>query len=129
MYDEQLQTQVVETESPISERERRLRGALTELTLRSENRHYASTTGISQCNRALGFRPGYLHRATGELSLSRYADGRLAPIHLLDGLPEAWIERRDQHGHVTAVDSEVISGFIRDGRFYTREQAARATAH
>ncbi|NBC49428.1 MAG: hypothetical protein GVY22_15935 [Gammaproteobacteria bacterium] len=129
MYDEQLQTQVFDHESPITERERRLRGALNELTLRNENRRYASTAGISQCNRGLGFRPGYLNRATGELSLSRFDDGRAAPIHLLDGLPESWVEQRDEHGHVTVIDPDVVSGFIRDGRFYTREQAARAKAH
>ena len=44
--------------------------------------------------------------ATGSIHLLRFADGRRAPIHLLDGLPKRLALRR--------------------GRFYTREQAAMA---
>lgn len=135
MYSDQIQTQLEVQTQPISrtahEREhaQRMQGALTELALRHENELYANTRGTSQANRALGWRPGYLNKATGELALSRFADGRPAPIHVLDGLPEAWVQSRDAAGHVLAAEPEIVSGFIRDGRFYTREQAARAAAH
>lgn len=125
----QIQTQVIHSEPQSREHAQRMHGALTELALRHENDLYARTRGISQANRAFGWRPGYLNRATGEIELSRFGDGRPAPIHVLDGLPESWVQSRDAEGHVIAAEPEIISGFIRDGRFFTREQAARAAAH
>ncbi|WP_462320585.1 hypothetical protein [Halochromatium sp.] len=133
MYDDQTQlqieTQALSPEPDCSEHSRRMRGALTSLALRHENALFAETRGISQGNRATGWRPGYLNQATGEFELSRFSDGRPAPIHVLDGLPEAWVQCRDAEGRVLAAEPEIVSGFIRAGRFYTREQAARAAAH
>ncbi|MEA1049119.1 hypothetical protein U5801_04745 [Lamprobacter modestohalophilus] len=129
MYNEQIQTQLLSHEPSCSERSKRMQGALTEMTLRHENALYAKTRGISQSNRSCGWRPGYLNRTTGEFELSRFSDGRPAPIHVLDGLPESWVQGRDAEGHVVAAEPEIISGFIRDGRFFTREQTARAAAH
>jgi len=130
MYNEQLQTVTI-TQDVQRERERaqRLRGALTQMSLRDENRLYAQTRGISQNNRNDGFRPGYLNRITGEYLLSRFSDGTLAPIHVLDGLPESWIADRDAEGHVTAARTEIVSGFVRDNAFFTREEAIKASAH
>ncbi len=105
------------------------RSILTAQRLRIENRRYAATLGISQNNASLGFRPAYLNRQSGEWVLSRFRDGRPAPIHILDGLPEDWVCARDASGRVTAVAESVICGFVRDGRFYTREEAARLTRH
>lgn len=131
MYNEQLEIQGFDSEpcAGSRERERRMRGVLTQLTLRDENRLYAESGGVSQHNRGLGFRPGFLNRATGEIAPSCYVDGCPAPIHLLDGLPESWVERRDPSGHVLAIHAEVVAGFIRNDQFYTRDQAARAAAH
>ena len=42
---------------------------------------------------------------------------------MLDGLPDAVIVRRNRSGKVTAVRGSIVAGFLRDGRFYTREQA------
>ncbi|QIK39267.1 hypothetical protein GWK36_13910 [Caldichromatium japonicum] len=97
--------------------------------LREENQRYAASLGISQNNACLGFRPAYLNQKSGEWVLSRFRDGTPAPIHILDGLPDAWVRARDALGHVIAVDASVISGFVRDGRFYTREEAARQARH
>ncbi|MBK1716679.1 hypothetical protein [Thiocystis violacea] len=129
MFSEQVQTQILNQESQEIERARRRRGVLTEMTLREENALYAKTHGVSQNNGSLGFRPGYLNRHSGEWTLSRFGDGSLAPVHVLDGLPESWINGRDADGHVTEVSAEVVSGFVRDGLFYTREEAIRASAH
>jgi hypothetical protein len=111
------------------ERLRRRRGVLTQLSLRDENRLFEHTRGLSEHNGHLGFVPGYRNRATGEQVVSRYADGSPAPVHLLDGLPESWVAERDGDGHVTRTCPDLVSGFIRGGLFYTREQAIRATAH
>ncbi|EGV16789.1 hypothetical protein [Thiocapsa marina] len=129
MNDLRLQTQTPQGTTRDQERARRLRGVLTEASIRNENVLYACTRGISQNNGSFGFRPAYLDGASGEAVLSRFANGTPAPVHLLDGLPESWILDRDHEGHVTATRPGIISGFIRDERFYTREEAIAATAH
>jgi hypothetical protein len=58
------------------------------------------------------------------MAISCFADGRPAPIHLLDGLPADWVTVRGAGGRVLAVKASVVAGFIRGGRFYTRAQAA-----
>jgi hypothetical protein len=45
-------------------------------------------------------------------------------MHLIDGLPVEWVSDRDAKGRPAALKSTVIAGFVRDGQFYTREQAA-----
>ncbi|NEV60960.1 hypothetical protein [Thiorhodococcus minor] len=129
MYIEQIQEQPISHDQQDRERARRMRGVLSEMSLRDENLLYANTEGVSQNNKSLGFRPGYLNSRNGECALSRFSDGRLAPVHVLDGLPDQWIRTRDSKGKVAELEPGVISGFIRDGRFYTREEAMRAAAH
>jgi hypothetical protein len=95
-----------------------------------QNRCFEGTGGVSGENRSLGFLPAFADVLTGAVYLSRFADGRLAPMHLLEGLPEKAVERRDVNGRVTELKGSVVAGFVRDGQFYTREQAARiATKH
>jgi len=43
---------------------------------------------------------------------------------LLDGLPNELVVARNAQGCVTRVKSSVVSGFVRDQRFYTRDEAA-----
>lgn len=102
---------------------------MTSATLERENTQYAGTTGISQNNRAAGFIPAFCDLETRAVEPSRFASGAMAPVHVLDGLPAAWIESRDATGHVRAVKGSVIAGFLHAGRFYTREQAASLTRH
>ena len=98
---------------------------LTRKTLEDGNRRYTGRGGIGEENRGLGFLPAYLDSATGSIYLSCFPDGRRAPIHLLDG-PKRLALRRDASGKVIAVKGSVSAGFVREGRFYTREQAVRA---
>ncbi|MCI0400072.1 MAG: hypothetical protein L0Z68_02045 [Gammaproteobacteria bacterium] len=100
--------------------------ALTPKTLEDENRRYTGRGGISEENRGLGFLPAYLDSATGSIHLSCFRDGRRAPIHLLDGLPEPLVLGREASGKIVALKGSVSAGFVREGRFYTREQAAMA---
>lgn len=102
--------------------------ALTPRTLRIENQRFQNTGGVSRNNRDQCFRPAFLDSATGRVYLSRFADGRLAPMHLMDGLPDEIVRQRNAEGRITAVTQTVIAGFARDGLFYTREQAAKAVA-
>jgi len=100
--------------------------ALTRKTLEDENRRYMGGGGISEENRGLGFLPAYLDSATGSIHPSCFRDGRRAPIHLLEGLPKRLVLRREPSGKVVALKGSVSAGFVREGRFYTREQAAMA---
>lgn len=80
--------------------------------------------GLSAQAGCFGFRPAFRDNFSELVYLSRYADGRPAPIHVLDGLPGIMVKTRYPSGRVKAVKEGVISGFLRDGCFYTREEAA-----
>jgi hypothetical protein len=97
---------------------------LTKISLALETAHYRGTGGVSENNRSLGFQPAFIDREAQTVHLSRYPDGRLAPCHLLDGLPAELVLVRDEQGRVTRVKSSVVSGFVHDDRFYTRDEAA-----
>jgi len=99
---------------------------MTRSTLKIQNRHFVGTRGVSRENRGLGFLPGFMDQETGVIYLSCNADGSVAPIHRMDGLPDELIVARTSGGRVAAVKGSLIAGFIRDGLFYTREQAAIA---
>jgi hypothetical protein len=92
--------------------------------LARDNALYAGTGGVSERNRVAGFAPAYRDNESGEVALSRFADGTLAPVHVLEGLPAEWVLARDGDGCVIRVRATVEAGFVRDGRFYTREAAA-----
>jgi hypothetical protein len=92
-------------------------------TLLAENRLYAGTGGRSQENRSAAFRPAFWDTSTQTVYLSRFGDGSVAPIHVLDGLPAELVLERSAQGHALVVRAGVISGFERLGRFYTRDEA------
>lgn len=92
--------------------------------LRQENERYAGSGGISQENRGLGFRPAFRDSSTGIVYPSCFADGRPAPFHLLDGLPDDLVLQRSDCGRVLAAKPDLTSGFVFCGRFYTRDEAA-----
>ncbi len=98
---------------------------LTRETLEDQNRVFKGTGGVSDRNRSLGFMPAFQDTHTGTVYLSRFADGRVAPMHLLDGLPNEVVLQRTSAGRVRAVKASLAAGFVSGGRFYTREQAAR----
>lgn len=97
-------------------------------TLREQNAAYLGTGGRSQENSSLGFRPAFFDFATQTIYPSRFADGRPAPFHLLEGLPDEVVADRAPSGRVTSTRPTLISGFERNGYFYTRSAAARAAA-
>jgi hypothetical protein len=103
-----------------------MKGVMNQQRLVEENALHAGTGGRSQENSGLGFRPAFFDYASQKLYLSRFADGRLAPIHLLDGLPEEAIVDRAPSGRVIAARASIVAGFERNGYFYTRKAAAKA---
>lgn len=98
---------------------------MSPLGLQRENREFRDTGGRSEENRPLGFRPAFKDLASGAVYDSRFADGRPAPFHLLDGLPEELVLQREPGGRVGRVRDSIVSGFVLNGRFYTRDEAAR----
>lgn len=101
--------------------------ALTDEVLVQQTLAFRGTGGTSAECRPSGLRPAFRDNRTGTVYPSRFADGRPAPIHVLGGLPDELVLARDPGGRVLAVDIAVVSGFVRDGRFYTRDEAARAS--
>lgn len=89
-----------------------------------ENRAYQGTGGVSTENRCAGFRPAFLDSTTGTIYLSRNPDGSLACFHRLDGLPDAVVASREPSGRIVCLKTCVVAGFERDGRFYSRDEAA-----
>jgi len=99
-------------------------GQMTKILLALETANYRGTGGVSENNRGLGFQPAFVDRETGTVHLSRFPDGRLAPCHLLDGLPAEVVQARNEQGHVMRVKASLVSGFVHGKRFYTRDEAA-----
>lgn len=97
---------------------------LSQTTLENENHRFFGTGARSQENQTLGFRPAFMDAETGIVYRSCFSDGQPAPFHLLDGLPDEVVLTRNPFGRVATVKNSVVSGFLLDQRFYTREEAA-----
>jgi len=91
-----------------------------------ENQQFARTCGLSANNAHQDFVPAFRNEETGEVALARFADGRVAPMHLIINLPEEWATARNSRGQISAVEDCVIAGFVHDGQFFTRAEAAAA---
>lgn len=122
-----VETAVMDQPIHVREEEAVKRVMNQEVLLR-ENAVHTGTGGRSQENASLGFRPAFLDFETQTIYPSRFADGRLAPFHLLDGLPDEVVADRLACGRVTAAKATLISGFVRNGFFYTRTAATKAAA-
>lgn len=96
--------------------------------LAHENTAFHGSGGVSANNRHFGFQPAFRNIETGCVYASRFSDGRLAPIHMIDGLPDEVVVGRSATGKVTLVKDSVQAGFVLDGNFYDREEAAMYSA-
>ncbi len=96
------------------------------ITIVFRNDESAPFAVVHVADHELGFRPAYFDFATGAIHLSRFADGRPAPYHLLDGLPEELVIVRDAGGRVLTAKYSLVAGYERNGFFYTRRGAERA---
>ncbi|MBR9866394.1 MAG: hypothetical protein GYB20_09225 [Oceanospirillales bacterium] len=95
----------------------------------AENQSFAETGGVSKNNAHANFVPAFKDTDTGEVTISRFKDGRPAPCHVIDGLPDKWIIRRDLKGCVIELKVTIVSGFVRLGRFFSRQEAADFMEH
>ena len=96
---------------------------MTTRVLEQENKAFRGTGGVSAANRSHRFYPAFRDSETNRVYPSCFSDGSQAPFHLLDGLPDDLVVARDVTGRVVAVKASVSSGFERDGRFFTRDEA------
>jgi hypothetical protein len=101
---------------------------LTEAALIRENHHFHGSGARSEENRAQGFRPAFMDTRTRAVYDSRFADGRPAPFHLLDGLPDEAVLARHPSGRAVRVQPSIVSGFVLEGRFLTRDEVAMLMA-
>ncbi len=101
---------------------------MTKQRLVRENLAYRHTGGVSEENRCSGFVPAFRDIETGEIYPSLRADGCPVPFHCLDGLPDAVVLHRDTSGTPVTLKASLVAGFLRDGVFYTRDQAADCVA-
>jgi hypothetical protein len=101
---------------------------MNEHRLQQENVAFHGTGGLSHGNRGHGFRPAFFDMETGAIYPSCFANGTPAPFHMIDGLPTEVIVERDVLGRPSAVKASVVSGFTRNDRFYSREEAAEAVS-
>ena len=114
------------TSRSVRAREHGQQRALTPGLLRRHSRAFRGAGAGSEKTGSLGFAPAFLDTKTGTVHLARFADGRPAPCHMLDGLPAELIVTRWPSGGVAAVSESVVAGFLYHGRFLTRQQAAKA---
>ena len=103
-----------------------MKNMLNDQTLRTDNARHHGTGGVSQGNSSLGFRPAFFDYATHAIYRSCFRDGRPAPFHLLEGLPDSAVAIRSPDGRVVAAKATLVAGFERGGFFYTRSAAAKA---
>lgn len=87
---------------------------------------YIGTCGESRTAGRSRFVPAFRSEHDGRVELARLPDGRPAPMHLIIALPREWAVRVDAEGGVLQLIDGITAGFCRDGKFYTRDEAARA---
>jgi len=97
---------------------------LTKASIKTENLVFSGTAGVSHENRDNGFRPAFYDTESGKVEISRFQNGLPAPMHIIDGLPNSWVVERDADLKATAIKCSVVVGFVHNGYFYTRSQAA-----
>jgi hypothetical protein len=93
-------------------------------TLQQQNLEFSGTHGVSMVNRDSGFFPAFRDELTGRVEFARFRNGEPAPMHLICGLPEEWAIDHDEYGSICRVQNSISAGFVRDGIFYTRQEAA-----
>jgi hypothetical protein len=105
-----------------------MKEALNNTALQRQNQRFQGTGGRSQENQGRGFRPAFMDTDTLAIYASCFSDGRLAPVHLIEGLPDVLIVARFSSGRVATLKASVIPGFVRENRFYTRDEAAQCVS-
>ena len=99
-----------------------------QLAVRTASNEYLGTCGESATAKNVKFLPAFRNPLDGRIERARFPNGQPAPMHLIGGLPQEWAVRCDEDGCVLEIGDDIEAGFVRDGQFYTREEAACETA-
>ena len=73
-----------------------------------------------------GFQPAFFDFLTQTIYPSAFADGTPAPFHVLEGLPAEFIVDRAPSGRVVATKATLLTGYERNGFFFTTNSVAHA---
>ena len=93
-------------------------------TLRQENLAFHGTMGVSDNNRDMGFLPAFQDKRDGRVEIARTRVGLPAQFHMIEWLPREWARTLTGNGRVRSLRPEIVSGFVRAGVFYTRDELA-----
>ena len=96
-----------------------------QIAVTAESHRFHGTCGESVVACRHEFVPAFRDNADGRVELARLPNGKPAPMHLIAGLPRAWATRCDEGGNVLELIDSVVAGFVKNDRFYTREEAAQ----
>ena len=96
----------------------------TQRSLVEESARFVGSCGDSATATQHHFLPAFCNRADGRVELAKLPNGQNAPMHLICALPEAWASKCDSDGTVVELIDGIVAGFVRNGHFYTREEAA-----
>ncbi|VAW68342.1 hypothetical protein MNBD_GAMMA10-1034 [hydrothermal vent metagenome] len=80
---------------------------------------YQQFNGGTFSDVSFGFMPAFKNIKEQQVHLSRDGEGELSVMHLFDGLPDHWIDEKDQQGKALSLKLEVVAGFMRNAQFYT----------
>lgn len=105
--------------------EKKEKGELTFAVLNKEVAKYKGTGGIATEAKVHKFKPAFKDQETGKIYPSTTKSGAPAGIHLLEGLPEAVVTSRHEDGEIEGVKSSIVSGFTKNGKFFTRDEAVK----
>ncbi len=98
----------------------------TQVDVTFESVSYVGTCGESKTAQQARFVPAFRCEKDGRVEVARLASGKPAAMHLIVGLPPEWAAQCDDEGRVCELKSGITAGFLREGRFYTRAEAAIA---
>ena len=73
-----------------------------------------------------GFQPAFFDFLSQTIYPSVFVDGTPAPYHVLEGLPAEVVVDRARSGRVVATKATLLTGYERNGFFYSPTTVARA---
>ena len=95
---------------------------ISTVALEKQQKTYQKISGMNISDLCVGFIPAFRDLSTDETHLSITSEGKISPIHLIDGLPLDWVTEWDLQGYPKLLKPSVIAGFFRGENFFTLEQ-------
>lgn len=71
------------------------------------------------------FVPAFMDKRNGRIEIARTRVGLPATYHVIEWLPREWASTVTDTGRVSCLHPQIVSGFVHNGIFYTREEATK----